>query len=145
MKTTPATEVSEVPNKKRLTEEFAPIATSNRQAEQSPEHMGLKTVSVANEVPGYTQLQQQIHDGLRAQHPEWVQPNGDSPICNCYESRFAELLLILARDSVNKKCVKIGNICGATSTRPLDYEKAQTESASPNQFHLRGSFLDMKE
>ena len=26
-------------------------------------------------------------DTLRAQHPEWVQPNGDSPICDAYESR----------------------------------------------------------
>ena len=102
MKTTPATEVSEVPNKKRLTEEFVPIATSNRQAEQSPEHMGLKTVSAANEVPGYRQIQRQIHDALRAQYPEWVQPNGDSPTCDACERRFAELLRILARDSATK-------------------------------------------
>jgi hypothetical protein len=38
------------------------------------------------------QLQREMHDALRAQHPEWVQPNGDSPICDAYESRFAELL-----------------------------------------------------
>jgi hypothetical protein len=33
-----------------------------------------------------------MHHALRAQHPEWVQPNGDSPICDAYESRFEELL-----------------------------------------------------
>jgi uncharacterized protein len=27
----------------------------------------------------YTELQQQIHDDLRVQHPEWVEPNGQSP------------------------------------------------------------------
>ena len=64
--------------------------------------MVLKTVSAANAVPGYTQLQRQIHDALRAQYPEWVQPNGDSPTCDAYERRFAELLRILARDSATK-------------------------------------------
>jgi hypothetical protein len=33
-----------------------------------------------------------MHDALRAQHPEWVKPNGDCPTCESYESRFAELL-----------------------------------------------------
>ena len=44
------------------------------------------------EVPGYAELQREMHDALRAQHPEWVQSNGDSPICDAYESRFAEIL-----------------------------------------------------
>jgi len=45
-----------------------------------------------DEIPSYTQLQQQIHDALRVQHPEWVEPNGDCPTCESYESRLAELL-----------------------------------------------------
>jgi hypothetical protein len=49
------------------------------------------------EVPAYAALQRQIHDALRAQHPKWVQPNGDSPTCDAYESRFADLLRILPR------------------------------------------------
>ena len=76
--------------------------------------MVLKTVSAANEVPGYTQLQQQIHDALRAQHPEWVQPNGDSPICDSYESRFAELLRTLTWENRDKNCGKNRNFCGAS-------------------------------
>jgi hypothetical protein len=44
------------------------------------------------EARSYTQLQQQIHDALRVQHPEWVEPNGDCPTCESYESRLAELL-----------------------------------------------------
>ena len=44
------------------------------------------------EVEPYVQLQQQIHEALRRQHPEWVQPNGESPMCDAYESRLAELL-----------------------------------------------------
>lgn len=40
----------------------------------------------------YNELQQQIHDDLRIQHPEWVGPNGDCPTCDSYESRLSELL-----------------------------------------------------
>jgi hypothetical protein len=40
----------------------------------------------------YVQLQQQIHDALRVQHPEWIEPTGDCPTCESYESRLAELL-----------------------------------------------------
>jgi hypothetical protein len=40
----------------------------------------------------YNELQQQIHDDLRIQHPEWVEPNGNCPTCDSYESRLAELL-----------------------------------------------------
>jgi hypothetical protein len=40
----------------------------------------------------YIRLQQQIHDALRVQHPDWVEPNGNSPTCDSYESRLTELL-----------------------------------------------------
>ena len=40
----------------------------------------------------YTELQQQIHKDLRLQHPEWVQLNGESPICDAYEARLMELI-----------------------------------------------------
>jgi len=29
---------------------------------------------------------------LRKEHPEWVQPNGECPMCEAYESRLAKLL-----------------------------------------------------
>ena len=44
------------------------------------------------ETQSYTRLRQEIHDALRDQHPEWIQPNGDCPTCESYESRFVELL-----------------------------------------------------
>jgi hypothetical protein len=46
---------------------------------------------------GLFQLQQEIHDALRVQHPEWIEPNGDCPTCESYESRFAELLSLSSR------------------------------------------------
>jgi hypothetical protein len=45
------------------------------------------------EVPGYAKLQREMHDALRAQHPEWIEADGSSPTCDSYESRFAELLV----------------------------------------------------
>jgi hypothetical protein len=45
-------------------------------------------------IRSYVQLQRQIHDALREQHPEWIEQNGDCPTCESYESRFAELLNI---------------------------------------------------
>ena len=40
----------------------------------------------------YADLRKQIHDALRIQHPEWIQPNGESPMCDSYEARLMELL-----------------------------------------------------
>ena len=40
----------------------------------------------------YTELQLQIHDDLRRQHPDWVEPDGDCPTCDSYELRLVELL-----------------------------------------------------
>ena len=50
------------------------------------------SLTLAAKVPAYAELQREMHDALRAQHPEWVQPNGDSPMCDAYESRLEELL-----------------------------------------------------
>jgi len=58
----------------------------------------MKFVSLANpmavphQIHTYTELLQQIHDDLRIQHPEWVEPNGESPMCDSYEARLMELL-----------------------------------------------------
>jgi hypothetical protein len=49
------------------------------------------------EVPGYAELQREMHDALRAQHPEWIEADGKSPTCDYYESRFAELLKSLLK------------------------------------------------
>ena len=53
-----------------------------------------KDTSSPDEIGSYVQLQHQIHDALREQHPEWIEQNGDCPTCESYESRFVELLTI---------------------------------------------------
>ena len=56
---------------------------------------------ISKKIRSYAELQELIRVSLRAQHPEWVEPNGDSPICDYYEARFAELLgLINPRKSL---------------------------------------------
>jgi hypothetical protein len=44
------------------------------------------------EDPTYAQLQRELHHALRAQHPDWILPNGDCPTGDSYDARFAELL-----------------------------------------------------
>ena len=43
-------------------------------------------------IRSYTELRELIRVSLRTQHPEWIDPNGDSPVCDSYEARFAELV-----------------------------------------------------
>jgi hypothetical protein len=51
---------------------------------------------MVHEVQTYADLRKQIHEDLRSQHPEWIQPNGESPICDSYEARLIELLKSLS-------------------------------------------------
>jgi hypothetical protein len=48
--------------------------------------------TVPDDVQPYVQLQKQMHEALLREHTEWVEPNGDCPMCEAYESRLAELL-----------------------------------------------------
>jgi hypothetical protein len=55
------------------------------------------------EVQEYARLQRQIHDALRKEHPEWVEPNGESPMCDSYEARLAEQLDTFTRRASNAR------------------------------------------
>jgi len=54
-----------------------------------------KPIAGSRQIHSYTELRQQIHNDLRIQHPEWVQPNGESPMCDSYEARLMGLLKTL--------------------------------------------------
>ena len=59
---------------------------------------------MSDKIRSYAELREFIRISLRMQHPEWVEPNGDSPICDSYQARFAELLGLTERrenDAVN--------------------------------------------
>ena len=57
---------------------------------------------VGHQVHTVAELQQQIHNDLRRQHPEWIEPGGDSPMCDFYEARLNQLLEVCARPSPAK-------------------------------------------
>jgi len=61
-----------------------------------------KPSGVSHQAHTYTELRQQIHVDLRSQHPEWIQPNGESPMCDAYEARLVELLDPLTRKADNE-------------------------------------------
>ena len=62
----------------------------------------IKPMAVPHQIHTYAELRQQIHEDLRTQHPEWIQPNGECPICDSYESRLRELLNPLVRSGSNE-------------------------------------------
>jgi hypothetical protein len=47
---------------------------------------------MAREIQNYANLLRQIRNDLRIQHPEWIQQDGESPMCDSYEARLLELL-----------------------------------------------------
>jgi hypothetical protein len=57
---------------------------------------------MSHQIRTYTELRRQIHDDLRKQHPEWIEPNGESPTCDSYEARLTELLDALTGTGSNK-------------------------------------------
>jgi hypothetical protein len=55
------------------------------------------------EVQEYVHLHRQIQDALRKEHPEWVEPNGESPMCDSYEARLAEQFDTFTRRGSNAR------------------------------------------
>ena len=53
-----------------------------RRSAKSPRANHESTPTAAShQIHTYAELRQQIHGDLRIQHPEWVQPNGESSMC----------------------------------------------------------------
>jgi len=56
---------------------------------------------MVHQIHTYADLRKQLHDDLRIQHPEWVQPNGESPLCDSYEARLMKTLQTLNQSERN--------------------------------------------
>jgi hypothetical protein len=54
-------------------------------------------MAMRHQLLSYADLRKQIHNDLRVQHPEWVQPNGEAPMCDSYEARLMKTLDVLLR------------------------------------------------
>ena len=64
-----------------------------------------RPIAMSHPIHTYTELQQQIHDDLRIQHPEWIESSGESPTCDSYEARLTEMLDTLTRRGSNESIV----------------------------------------
>ncbi len=40
-----------------------------------------KLMAVPYQIHAHTELRQQVHNDLRIQRPEWIEPNGESSMC----------------------------------------------------------------
>jgi len=61
-----------------------------------------KLMAVPYQIHAHTELRQQVHTDLRIQHPEWIEPNGESTMCDSYDARLMEQLDTLTRRGSNE-------------------------------------------
>jgi hypothetical protein len=61
------------------------------ETDSSPFDARLRPLPI-DKIRSYSELREFIRISLRIQHPEWIEPNGHSPVCDSYEARFAEIL-----------------------------------------------------
>ena len=56
----------------------------------------------------FVQLQCQMRDALRKQHPEWIEADGASPLCDIYERRLGEMLDLFSRNQTRDSADSLG-------------------------------------
>jgi hypothetical protein len=59
---------------------------------------------MSHQIHTYSELRKQIHNDLRIQHPEWVEPNGESSM------RLMELLDALTRRASNESIAAVHRV-----------------------------------
>ena len=74
---------------------------------------------MSHQIHTRTELQQQIHDDLRIQHPEWIASNGESPMCDSYDACLTEMLDTLTRRGSNRPIVPLSSRTGTGSNWKL--------------------------
>ena len=82
---------------------------------QSTLEPSITPMAVLHQIHTYAELRKQIHDDLRIQHPEWVQSDGESPMCDSYESRLAEMLDAWTRRGSDESALKLHSGRGSHS------------------------------
>jgi hypothetical protein len=79
--------------------------------------------SVATHVAGsysddpFAALQPKIHNDLREQHSEWVDSNGDCPMCDLYEARLGQLLEVYAQTGSDESAAAVHRALQEAATR----------------------------
>jgi hypothetical protein len=67
---------------------------------------------MSHQIHTNTELRKQIHNDLRIQHPEWVEPNGESSM------RIMELLDALTPRASNQSIAAVHGVLEQASTEP---------------------------
>jgi hypothetical protein len=70
----------------------------------------MNAIAMARTLDTYGGLLQQIRNDLRLQHPDWIQANGQSPMCDSYEARLMELLDASIPGESNDDLVAVSDI-----------------------------------
>ena len=78
------------------------------------------------------ELQKYMHNALREQHPDWIEPNGDCSAYDLYEKRFADLLTLFAENGAN------------CSTAPPMFNGFFVQAMDANHFSLRNVLLHLQ-
>ncbi|MGE5215220.1 MAG: hypothetical protein ACM3NN_16210 [Nitrospirota bacterium] len=71
---------------------------------------------MSHKIHSYEELKRQLHNDLRTQHPEWIEPNGRCPKCDEREARLKRLLE--AVDAGESKTEARQQLIQHQSTRP---------------------------
>ena len=66
-------------------------------------------IAMSHQIHANTELRKQIHNDLRIQHPEWVEPNGESSM------RIMELLDALTPRASNESIAAVHRVLEQTS------------------------------
>jgi hypothetical protein len=77
----------------------------------------------------YTELRQQIHDDLRIQHPEWIEANGESPMCDAYEARLIEELDSFRRTGSNESVAGVQRALEQAKVNPFQRKTIPPKSS----------------
>ena len=72
---------------------------------------------MASKIQTYAELQRMIRKAPREQHPEWIGADGKCDLCDVYEARFAELLVVFAQRSAGAKIAGRGPVHAETLRR----------------------------
>jgi len=67
----------------------------------------MNATATPHKVDNYADLVHQIRKDLRLQHPEWIEPNGESPMCDSYEARLIKLLGALIPRESNENALAV--------------------------------------
>ena len=83
-------------------------------------------IATSHQIHTYTELEQQIHEDLRVQHPEWVEPTGECPECDEHEARLKELLDTFTQKGPNESSLLSADIKGVEpQLKPAASAKSQ--------------------